>query len=267
MSKNDENPKKVLSLFSHPRFESKVETMEDEVVVSITPQPKTIELQAARIIDYWLSLGLPKLRPYGLTPPTQTVMESLLLLLKGKHPDVSGKYNYNEIIRSINYFYRARTDENYLPRSKAKIKAVGLKRFLSNGFTGTSYFKIYLNPPKAAIPEKNPEITKCLMWEFKHEKWGNIEPANFESIHLFSFIRAANRLHDYLKENEKFFEPLMKVRLKAPQPAIVGLIACAKQSNNWNNFDPKWLSNDISFSKLDLWLRNQGFFKPIRHTM
>lgn len=259
-------PCKVVSLFNHPQFDTRISRESD----IIPDDPKTLpQLYARRVIDFWYELGLP--RPYKKTLKKieDDATSGIVAALKGEHPYIvplGRKFTLEEIYQSIKNYKIARTDPHYEPISKEKITKKNVASFIYDKWTGKSLLVKYLTPPKPIIREKNPQLTHLLMHHFANAKWGTTAK-DIEHEHRFSFLQVSNRIAMYLEQHQHEFQPTMKIGPKNPEAAARGLIACAQQSSNWDNFDPKWLSNDISIRKLDIWLRNQGFFKTAHKTM
>lgn len=254
---------KMLMLFDHPRFSTTI-SLDSEI---ITPPPKTMmELNAKKAISYWYELGLQKPRSYNLKKAEDDAVSNLVAVMKGKHPFVmtGKKLTLAEIYESIKNFKIARDDIHYQPITKKPLKDTSLSKFIYNKWTRKSLLVKYLTPPPSIVKEKNPQLTKALMNAYAFAKWGSTAK-DVEHEHHFSFIKASNRLIKYLEDHQKEFNPMLPLSLKNPKPAADGLITCAKNSGNFNNFDPEWLSNQHSIQKLDSWLRSQGFFKPSRH--
>jgi hypothetical protein len=254
----ERNPK-IASLFNHPKFNSRISSESDV----IQTDPKTLlQVYARRAIDFWYECGLPHPLKKTLKSSEETAMSGFVAVMKGEHPFLpfGKKITLEEIYESIKNLKIARSDYKYEPMTKTNLKKVRLSRFVYDKWTGKSLLVKYLNPPKFILKEKNPRLTQLLMHHFANAKWGTTAK-DIEHEHRFSFLCASNRVMKYLVEHQNEFEPLMKLSPLNPKDAARGLIACAQQSGNWNNFDPKWLSNDLSIGKLDIWLRNQGFFK------
>ena len=259
-------PAKILSLFNHPNFESKIEP-EESPIIHLTPT-KLVELHATRIIKHWFSLPLPKVRPDRFDTVCENVVGDLVGIMKGDHPKIRTKLNFEQIIKCINHFNLARNDENYYPVDKSKIEKIGLERFVYNKHQNTSYLTIYLDPPKTLTKDINPQLTKLLMNGFAKAQWGSTAK-DIEHEHRFWFILASNRLVKYLEEHQNEFQPMMGLSPQRPEKVAKALITVAAKSGNWNTFKPKWLSNQYSINNLDLWLRSNGFFKQstFRHVL
>ena len=259
-------PAKILSLFNHPNFESKIEP-EESPIIHLTPT-KLVELHATRIIKHWFSLPLPKVRPDRFDTVCENVVGDLVGIMKGDHPKIRTKLSFEQIIKCVNNFNIARNDENYWPLDKTKLKKIGLERFMYNKHQNTSYLTIYLDPPKTLTKDINPQLTKLLMNGFAKAQWGSTAK-DIEHEHRFWFILASNRLVKYLEEHQNEFQPMMGLSPQRPEKAAEALITVAAKSGNWNTFKPKWLSNQYSINNLDLWLRSNGFFKQstFRHVL
>ena len=254
---------KMLMLFDHPRFSTTI-SLDSEI---IKVPPKTLpQLNAQRIISYWYELGLRKPRSHNLKAAEDDATSNLIAVMKGKHPFVvtnppNKQFTLAEIYESIKNFKIARDDPHYQPLTKTLLKRVSLSQFVYDKWMRKSLLVKYLDPPPSIVKEKNPQLTKCLMNAYAHAKWGSTAK-DVEQEHHFSFIKASNRLMKYLEEHQKEFNYLLGLSLNNPKPAADGLIACAKNSGNFNSFDPAWLSNQHSIQKLDSWLRSQSFLRP-----
>jgi hypothetical protein len=254
---------KMLMLFDHPRFSTSI-SLDSEI---ITPPPKTMmELNAKKAISFWYESGLQKPRSHNLKKAEDDAVSNLIAVMKGKHPFVitnppNKKFTLAEIYESIKNYKIALTDPHYQPLTKTSLQKLSLSKFIYNKWTRKSLLVKYLTPPPSIVKEKNPQLTKCLMNAYAHAKWGSTAK-DVEQEHRFSFIKASNRLMKYLEEHQKEFNYMLGLSLKNPKPAADGLIACAKNSGNFNSFDPEWLSNQHSIQKLDSWLRSQSFLRP-----
>lgn len=254
---------KIVPLFYHPAFESTLYKEDDIIKLDATNR---YEVYAQRIIALWESLGLRRPQMKRRVAAYQDAMGELIAVLKGQHPRISNKkLTVEQIMKSINHWALATLNHDYLPVDKKSYRALDIPNFIYSRFLDHSYMIEYLEPPRTPQKEINPALTKTLMSYFSEAKWGETKN-NVDLCNHIHFIKASNRLMTYLDEHRNEFQPLMKLSPKNPNPAARGLIVCAQKSGNWNNYNPEWLYNNISFGKLDFWLRNNGYFKTTPRT-
>lgn len=255
------NESKIVPLFNHPNFSSILYPEDD--IIKLTPANR-YEVYAQRVVLLWESLSLRRPLKKNREAAVGAAISDLIALMKGQHPRLPHKkLSVEQIMTSVKNWDLAVHDPNYLPIDKKAFKALNIPQFIYSRFLDHSYILEYLNPPKPLQKELNPRLTKLLMRYFSEAKWGE-SINNVDLVNHIHFIRASNRIISYLNEHKDQLQPLMKLSPQNPDRAAYGLIQVAKNSGNWNNYDLKWLANNISMGKLDIWLRNQGFFKNSR---
>jgi hypothetical protein len=94
------------------------------------------------------------------------------------------------------------------------------------------------------------------------ERWGQTATEADIGIEDYAaYVKVSNRLHNYQKDYAHYFQPAMGLSVKTPAAAVDAILLVARKSKNWQEFDPRWLSNDFTFNAMSTWLRDQGFFK------
>jgi hypothetical protein len=253
-------PPQVLSLFNHPKFESKSEACEDDIIP--VDRKGLPELQATRAVDYFFSKpGMMKPHAYRLQTVRQQAVGDIAAIIRGEHPTVA-KATYPQIIKAIDNFHLMATSKDYLPIDKKKVR-VGIDRFIYNRFTGKSFLIKLQTPPITRMKETNPKLTKMLKRYYAHEKWGADEKEIHSTEHA-DFVKASNRIMSYLEENRNALHPHMGLSPERPERAAYLLIKAIKNNSNWQRFETAWLSNDYSIKSLNKCLHDQNFFKPVR---
>jgi hypothetical protein len=257
----------LLFLFQHPKFESTLYP-EDEIIE--TPKSRH-ELYAWRIIHFWESTktkdgkGLRAPRRKNKLNAHEKALSELIAVMKGNHLHVQ-KYSSDQIMKAVSHLLLAAYDPEFMPiksgKQVKKLRSLDIPHFIYDKYTGTSYLKIYQDPPKTLYKELNSYLTRMIKNYFAAEKWGHTASDKDIGLeHEAAFIKTSNRLHEYLVKHEKYFQPAMRLSIKNPERAVYGMMCVCKTSKNWAIFEPHWLANDVTFTKLDVWLRDQGFYR------
>jgi hypothetical protein len=245
----------VVHIFSHPAFESTLYQEDD--ILHMKPSDR-FQVYAIRIIELWESKGLRKPQARNREKEYGAAISDLVALMKGNHPRVRTRLTVEQIMQAVKHWAIANFDQRYQPSNKKTYRALNIPRFIYSSFNDRSYLLMYLNPPKTLIREKNPKITQRLIAEYCQARWGTMEN-NIEEHQHYDFVIASNRLDKFLEENKNRL--LLGLSQKNPNRAVYGLVHCATRSKNWKEFKVHWLANDVSFSNLATWLKDQGFFK------
>ena len=256
--------RKIIPLFYHPNFNSILYPEDD--IIKLTPANR-YEVYAQRIITLWEDKGLRRPQMKRRKIAYEEATGDLVAVMKGQHLRLpSKKLTVEQIMLSVSHFALAAFEPQYAPTDKRTLRSMDIPRFVYMVYTDHSYLIEYLDPPKPLQKELNPQLTKTLMQYFSNAKWGETKN-NIDLVNHIHFIKASNRLVGYLSTHQNEFQPLMKLSPKNPNAAARGLIACAQKSANWNDYKLEWLANDFSFGKLDVWLRNNGYFKTTYKTV
>jgi hypothetical protein len=178
--------------------------------------PKRQRPDVMRIVSYWNSSpGLPKLvTPDGTKSETKTfldVVRTVGEVLDGTFKKDWDLFTEETIFKAIDEFKRRRTDINYAPINKNKLKGINLPVFFWNPFStnNPSQFMDCLDHPTPMVKtlvnrakEDNPQLTQGLQRAYVKLVLSG-QDKEFSQQEINRFIKGANLLNSRIESLRK----------------------------------------------------------------